>query len=253
MDKLARLCGRQYTLFRYDGHPEAERVVISMGSGAEVVRETALALAAKGEKVGALQVAALPPVLGRAFPRRAAGNREIDRGARPLQGARRRRRAALPGRGHGAGDRLRRRRTHHAARDRRALRPVVQGIPPRHGQGGVRRTGQQGAEERLHHRHRRRRVAYQPRLRPRLRHPVARHHARRVLRARRRRHGGRQQEQREDPRRGARPLCPGLFRLRFAQVGRRDDLASALRHEADQQPPISSAMPISSPATSSTS
>ncbi len=56
MDRLAKLCGRQYTLFRYDGHPDAERVVISMGSGAEVVRETALALAANGEKVGALQV-----------------------------------------------------------------------------------------------------------------------------------------------------------------------------------------------------
>ncbi len=73
MDKLAKLCGRQYKLFRYDGHPKAERVVISMGSGAEVVRETAMALAAKGETVGALQVllyrpfsvehffAALPP------------------------------------------------------------------------------------------------------------------------------------------------------------------------------------------------
>ncbi len=56
MDKLATLCGRQYQLFRYDGDPQAERVVISMGSGAEVVRETALALAEKGEKVGALQV-----------------------------------------------------------------------------------------------------------------------------------------------------------------------------------------------------
>ena len=56
MDKLAKLCGRQYKLFRYDGHKQADRVVISMGSGAEVVRETALALAAKGEKVGALQV-----------------------------------------------------------------------------------------------------------------------------------------------------------------------------------------------------
>ncbi|MCP4381326.1 MAG: pyruvate:ferredoxin (flavodoxin) oxidoreductase [Hyphomicrobiales bacterium] len=56
MDRLAQLCGRQYRLFRYDGHPDAERVVISMGSGSEVVRETALALADRGEKVGALQV-----------------------------------------------------------------------------------------------------------------------------------------------------------------------------------------------------
>ena len=61
MDKLAKLCGRQYKLFRYDGHPQAERVVISMGSGAEVVRETAQALAAKGEKVGALQVLLFRP------------------------------------------------------------------------------------------------------------------------------------------------------------------------------------------------
>jgi len=56
MDKLGSLCGRSYRLFRYDGHPEAERVVVSMGSGAEVVRETAVWLASKGDKVGALQV-----------------------------------------------------------------------------------------------------------------------------------------------------------------------------------------------------
>ena len=61
MDRLAGLCGRSYRLFRYDGHPEAERVVISMGSGADVVRETAKWLAAKGEKVGALQVVLYRP------------------------------------------------------------------------------------------------------------------------------------------------------------------------------------------------
>ena len=56
MDKLGSLCGRSYRLFRYDGHPEAERVVVSMGSGAEVVRETAVWLASKGDRGGALQV-----------------------------------------------------------------------------------------------------------------------------------------------------------------------------------------------------
>jgi pyruvate-ferredoxin/flavodoxin oxidoreductase len=56
MDKLAGLCGRQYELFRYDGPADAERVVICMGSGAEVVRATATWLANKGEKVGALEV-----------------------------------------------------------------------------------------------------------------------------------------------------------------------------------------------------
>lgn len=61
MDRLGDLCGRRYRLFRYDGHEEAERVVVSIGSGSEVVRETALALAAKGEKVGALQVVLYRP------------------------------------------------------------------------------------------------------------------------------------------------------------------------------------------------
>ncbi|MEX0697488.1 MAG: pyruvate:ferredoxin (flavodoxin) oxidoreductase, partial [Dongiaceae bacterium] len=61
MDKLAGLCGRAYSLFRYDGHPEAERVVIAMGSGAEVTRETARWLAGRGEKVGALQVVLYRP------------------------------------------------------------------------------------------------------------------------------------------------------------------------------------------------
>ncbi|WP_407687865.1 pyruvate:ferredoxin (flavodoxin) oxidoreductase [Mycobacterium sp. HUMS_1102779] len=55
MDRLAALCGRRYSLFRYDGPHDAERVVISMGSAAEVVRETARWLNRRGEKVGALQ------------------------------------------------------------------------------------------------------------------------------------------------------------------------------------------------------
>ena len=61
MDKLAGLCGRRYSLFRYDGPADAERVIVSMGSGAEVVRETAAWLAAQGQKVGALQVLLFRP------------------------------------------------------------------------------------------------------------------------------------------------------------------------------------------------
>ena len=99
MDRLAGLCGRSYSLFRYDGHPEAERVIVAMGSGAEVARETALWLAARGEKVGALQVVLYRPFSVAALPRRAPEKRQDDRGPRPLQGARRHRRAALPGRG----------------------------------------------------------------------------------------------------------------------------------------------------------
>ncbi|MFO7585201.1 MAG: pyruvate:ferredoxin (flavodoxin) oxidoreductase [Anaerolineales bacterium] len=56
MDKFAKLTGRQYKLFDYIGHPEAERVVVLMGSGGETVEATIKHLVEKGEKVGAVRV-----------------------------------------------------------------------------------------------------------------------------------------------------------------------------------------------------
>ena len=56
MDKFAALTGRHYHLFDYSGAPDAERVIIIMGSGAETAEQTALYLAAQGEKVGVLKV-----------------------------------------------------------------------------------------------------------------------------------------------------------------------------------------------------
>jgi pyruvate-ferredoxin/flavodoxin oxidoreductase len=56
MDRFARLTGRAYRLFDYAGHPEAERVIVVMGSGTETCEETAAWLAARGEKVGVLKV-----------------------------------------------------------------------------------------------------------------------------------------------------------------------------------------------------
>ncbi|MCK6603752.1 MAG: pyruvate:ferredoxin (flavodoxin) oxidoreductase [Ignavibacteriaceae bacterium] len=56
MDKFAKLTGRQYKIFEYYGAPDAERVVIMMGSGAEAAEETVDYLMAKGEKVGLLKV-----------------------------------------------------------------------------------------------------------------------------------------------------------------------------------------------------
>ena len=56
MDKFAKITGRQYHLFDYVGHPEAEHVVIIMGSGGEAAEETINYLVAKGEKVGAVRV-----------------------------------------------------------------------------------------------------------------------------------------------------------------------------------------------------
>ncbi|HWI60747.1 MAG TPA: pyruvate:ferredoxin (flavodoxin) oxidoreductase, partial [Symbiobacteriaceae bacterium] len=56
MDKLAGIVGRQYHLFDYYGAPDAERVVIAMGSGIGAIEETIDALLAKGEKVGLVKV-----------------------------------------------------------------------------------------------------------------------------------------------------------------------------------------------------
>jgi pyruvate-ferredoxin/flavodoxin oxidoreductase len=56
MDKFAKLVGRQYHLFDYVGAPDAERILLAMGSGAEVAEETIEHLVAKGEKVGLVKV-----------------------------------------------------------------------------------------------------------------------------------------------------------------------------------------------------
>jgi pyruvate-ferredoxin/flavodoxin oxidoreductase len=56
MDKFAKLVGRQYRLFDYAGAPDAERVIVMMGSGADVAHETVDAMTAAGEKVGVLKV-----------------------------------------------------------------------------------------------------------------------------------------------------------------------------------------------------
>jgi len=77
MDEFARLTGRQYHLFEYAGAPDAERVIIIMGSGGDTVQEYVEWATARGEKIGVLKVrlyrpfdagaflAALPPTTAR--------------------------------------------------------------------------------------------------------------------------------------------------------------------------------------------
>jgi pyruvate-ferredoxin/flavodoxin oxidoreductase len=61
MDRFAALTGRQYQLFQYTGHPQAERVLVLMGSGAECAHETVEHLVARGERVGVLKVRLFRP------------------------------------------------------------------------------------------------------------------------------------------------------------------------------------------------
>ncbi|MGB9765465.1 MAG: pyruvate:ferredoxin (flavodoxin) oxidoreductase [Candidatus Saccharicenans sp.] len=56
MDKVAKVTGRQYHLFDYFGSPEADRVIVIMGSGAETVEETIDYLNRHGYKVGLVKV-----------------------------------------------------------------------------------------------------------------------------------------------------------------------------------------------------
>jgi pyruvate-ferredoxin/flavodoxin oxidoreductase len=61
MDRFAARTGRRYGLFEYHGAPDAERVVVLMGSGAGAAREAVDWLSTHGEKVGMLQVRLFRP------------------------------------------------------------------------------------------------------------------------------------------------------------------------------------------------
>ncbi len=61
MDKFAAIVGRQYHLFDYVGHPEADRIIILMGSAIDTADETVEYLNKTGEKVGVLKVRLFRP------------------------------------------------------------------------------------------------------------------------------------------------------------------------------------------------
>jgi pyruvate-ferredoxin/flavodoxin oxidoreductase len=56
MDKFAKQVGRQYHLFDYVGAKDAERVIVLMGSGADIAQEAIEYLVSKGEKIGMVKV-----------------------------------------------------------------------------------------------------------------------------------------------------------------------------------------------------
>ena len=67
MNRFAEITGRQYHLFDYIGAPDADRVLILMGSAAGAVEETLAALQARGEKVGLLKVRLYRPFAAESF------------------------------------------------------------------------------------------------------------------------------------------------------------------------------------------
>jgi len=61
MDRFHKVVGRRYNLFDYVGHPEAERIIVLMGSGVEAAHETVDYLVGTGEKVGVIKVRLFRP------------------------------------------------------------------------------------------------------------------------------------------------------------------------------------------------
>ncbi|MCD6468458.1 MAG: pyruvate:ferredoxin (flavodoxin) oxidoreductase, partial [Thermoplasmata archaeon] len=61
MEKVSKLTGREYHLFDYVGAPDAEHVIVMMGSGAEAAEETVEHLNKRGEKVGLVKVRLFRP------------------------------------------------------------------------------------------------------------------------------------------------------------------------------------------------
>ena len=61
MEAFAARTGRGYRLFEYVGHPQADRVIVLMGSGAETVHETIDRLTSRGERVGVLKIRLFRP------------------------------------------------------------------------------------------------------------------------------------------------------------------------------------------------
>jgi pyruvate-ferredoxin/flavodoxin oxidoreductase len=87
MDRFAKLVGRSYHLFDYHGAPDADRVIIIMGSGAEATHETVDYLNAHGEKVGLVRVRLyrpwVPEALLAAIPKTAKAIAVLDRTKEP--------------------------------------------------------------------------------------------------------------------------------------------------------------------------
>ncbi len=87
MDRFAKVVGRQYNLFDYVGAPDADRVIVLMGSGAEAADEAVEYMADKGDKVGLIKVRLYRPFsvdhLIKALPKSVKAIATLDRTKEP--------------------------------------------------------------------------------------------------------------------------------------------------------------------------
>ena len=144
MEQFATLTGRKYKLFDYVGAPDAESIVIAMGSGADTVEETVNKLVSGGKKVGVLKVHLFRPFSVEHFIAAIPATVKSIAVPRQDQRARRRRRASLRGCTHSD------RRSHGrrqiplqglADRRRRKVRTRLLRVHARDGEGRLRQPG----------------------------------------------------------------------------------------------------------------
>ena len=87
MDRFAEVTGRRYRLADYVGHPEAERVIVMMGSGGETAHELVDWMVSRGEKVGLLKIRLFRPFplaeFVEALPKSARAIAVLDRTKEP--------------------------------------------------------------------------------------------------------------------------------------------------------------------------
>ena len=103
MGKVNQRLGTNYQLFNYYGAPDAETVMVAMGSVCDAAEEVVDYMNAKGEKVGLVKVRLYRPFATDRFVAALPATAKKYRGHGPLQGALFHWRAAVPGCGGGAG------------------------------------------------------------------------------------------------------------------------------------------------------
>ena len=142
MDQFAELTGREYQLFDYIGDPKAERVIVIIGCGGETAQETVKYLNEHhDEKVGVVRVRLYRPFsvehLMEALPATTQVIATLDRTKEPGASGEPLYQDLVTAVSEGPGRRAGPLRL-HPPDHRRAVRTVIQGIHPSHGQGFVR-------------------------------------------------------------------------------------------------------------------
>ncbi len=140
MDRFATLTGRAYHLFDYCGAPDAERVMVMMGSGAEAAEEAVDLLNKQGEKLGLLKVRLYKPFDAKAFLAALPATVKSIAVSGSLQGTGRSGRAAVYGHRDGAGGERGDAICREADGDWRAIWALFEGVHAGDGEGNLRRA-----------------------------------------------------------------------------------------------------------------